>query len=59
MVTYVITEPDVCRTVLYVMDVLHALMNLMKDIVVRTIIAILQNKFMTKILIGGFIFIHR
>ena len=40
MVTYVITGLDVCHTVLYVMDMLHAVMNLMKDIVVRTIIAI-------------------
>ena len=40
MDTYVITELDACHTVLYVMDILHAVMDLMKDIVVSIIITI-------------------
>ena len=44
MDTYVITELDVCHTVLYVMDMLHAVMDLMKDIVVRTVITIYHTK---------------
>ena len=41
MDTYVITELDVYHTVVYVMGILHAVMDMMKDIVVSTIIAIL------------------